>query len=578
MPLNLFRKLCVRSSKSLISTAHPFPSLPAELWYLIASFIPFSEFCAAKLYTLNHSLFSFYLEEKYRKLTLEYVYDNDFMNDRLSKKIGQYQVNLKILSDAVIDLMPSCNRKSPVVPMATRILKLQIRPPNCYFCSSPSSTERVKRRLQARLSQVVEILGPLRPRDATRRALAFREYTVASLSRLNNLTSMKLDWSPPDRSDYQPSSPVNISLLAGLAAAWISSKNTLVNLSLVFRAAYLLDTALPTVELTSLRKFELTISPQYDLFDEEPPLLDDSLTSSRELLIRFLSNHQSTLQTLHLMLPSSRFAEGVLDKIPFLSSLTSLSLSFTLYKNTLVLSSLPRFLQRQSAQLQEFTFRLYTKLDPALLGSWYNPVPANLEWWISQPFVQVDFPQLDKLTLRLDTPFLFSYAAKFATRIRTLSIAYNETSQVETREPARTYLLYSEIRDLLGVLTRTTVPNSLQELAICTKKFTPGLLRLLGHSLPELRTLRIQCRTFDTVDDYNPNLEYDESPLPYTEFSTVVFPDWKLNHIFLSQQYPFQIGAWKAEKEEFCAALLHALPNVKYFNGVTRGEDWMGHW
>ncbi|KAJ3571461.1 hypothetical protein NP233_g3740 [Leucocoprinus birnbaumii] len=193
------------------------PLLPDEIWYHIAAFIPFPDFERQKLYTINKSLLFVYLQEKYRTVSLAYVYDNAFLNSALSRQ-------LVVLRD------------SPVIPAVTRALELKIYDVNGFDSFSREDTSGNP--LRGGLVNFAKLRGLLQRNAAQNPSFVVHNETVAILEKLTRLTSVKLDWAP--RPNSSPIQAIEQTLLKGLSAAWTSSSGTLEKLSLTSQSSCIL--------------------------------------------------------------------------------------------------------------------------------------------------------------------------------------------------------------------------------------------------------------------------------------------------------------------------------------------------
>ncbi|KAF5361866.1 hypothetical protein D9756_002840 [Leucocoprinus leucothites] len=472
---NATRPPGILSTQALENQFREAPALPLEIWHHIASFIPSYDFRILKLYTLNSAFLYAYLAQECRSFSLVY-----FRGDRVKSDVKLLR-RLKYLRSA---------------PMTSRFLRhLEVRISN-YDNSriSLTSAQLYTKTLCDKLVAGSSAIGLLK-------YLAIYWYVRGALSQLDKLTSITLDWtSPLPHHGFLSVISLSSSLTSSLPVACRSSKDTLTRLILAFRPAYL-DLDLLKLKFPNLQEFVLELDARPLSYSLGSPS-DHNFSHVGRELVTFLSSHAHLLQTLGLLLPSGLFAAKVLDDSPYLTSLTSLSLSF-IVSEPLVFSSVNRFIKQYSKNLRSFGFRL-EDLESKLIH--YNVLHESI---LQSP--RSIFPQLEYLSLSFND-FLLSFMSKSNIKVKTLSIGMDRS------------LSTSEVLDLAGAVERGGGHERLQNLylPICLHFST---LVVIAKAFPSLKSLYVIYRD-PKIDDLT--LIYLKNPPRNNPLAT-----WGLEHLIL---------------------------------------------
>ncbi|KAJ3571458.1 hypothetical protein NP233_g3738 [Leucocoprinus birnbaumii] len=364
----------------------------------------------------------------------------------------------------------------------------------------------------------------------------------AALKRLDRLSSIDLVWFPPS----QPAKcPLALSLASNLSVAWTASYETLRSLSLTFHCTPLHGTPLPRdVKFPNLSDFKLCICETRSIAFEGPEAHWDSRG-----IAQFFVNHRSTIQRLTLSLSPPWLAAKILGDMPYLESLVALSLTFSLAQNPIIFPSLVAFLNAHSHIIKSYRINIHSygahfhELNS--LGS----IPGFLK-------MLLPFSRLDYLSISMSTHYLFSFVSKIDFPVQTLSVG----SQLE----------FVELQELTAILKSSSSGAHLQNLYLCMEQADAGLLCLLASSFPSLKSLWIK---YSCIWEYNATEVYDPFRLAAGDLSRMELNQWDPEKFYLERCFGESDHRSFRNDEEYCTALLHALPRVQYFNGLPRGFD-----
>ncbi|PPQ95216.1 hypothetical protein CVT26_014907 [Gymnopilus dilepis] len=487
--------------------------IPYDVWLHIASFLGPEE--VENLLTLNTMFLSIALDTRYWMAFIGPLY----------RRATQRSLNR----------LTFWNFRDPKI--APRVRLLTFRPGHLCMTLQAKEEKRAEGNSVSRILKRSRILS-----YHFRNALGFSRLSMTPdivkknllkiMSSLTSLKSLRIEIRKEEHAYFNHSSE------DFLAAGWTTFKDTLTSLFLRVPLEDLTKVLPPANDtLTSLKMLSFQIP--------SVPLGTDGMAIVKETLVPFINKHYRTLRALELDVEEQNSMSPLLRDVIHLPLLSSFKLKLWFLRQE----------QPDIAGLKHFfeTHRHLTALDISVTSSYVyyaDPFP-----FFSRDCFRVSLPKLQHLVLDLDR-FRVDYREGFVPFIR----------RFDTLHSLAIVGHMWSFESLRGLIAPSGGFLNLRSLKIAVYLFTPLVLTTLEECLPTLESL---CIGFNVIGPEGlSDTLMEGKPQFVNELDQKAFSSWHLRTL----DFDRPLHSSPTVRQKYKAALVRALPNVRWFCGLSREE------
>jgi len=424
--------------------------LPFDIWLHITSFLPASQL--RNLYGVNHALFEIAMDERYKEMRFDFRSEMELIRRLRFFKDSSNEWRVRNLH-----LLPPLVSKPQFEPAANKGPKSVL-------------TRKHVRWLRVDVAQPIT-------------------YILQVIRGMSNVKELTLN------TEYPVGSPDLVHFLPVVSAGWTTFGATLRSLTLAVPLEGYCHVLTPSMVFPSLEAFTLRLFARY--------LTTDGTKIACDLLVPFVNNHHSTLQSFYL------WSGDLCDVSPFLHGIRYLP---QLRKLTVFLPSVSmRTTNAYGFQhILEVHSRTLRQLKMTFQLSVYHKLPTATELVNSGP-LRVVLPHLEYLDIDLTYFVSLSGIILYLQRFNSLTHLVLRTRR----------FLYEEVEPVISVLG-----GRLKMLALKVRLLSPELLGLLAMKLPCLDRLHL---LFDE-NSFSALATLRSPPWSSTTAEHLYYADWKLRH------------------------------------------------